>query len=146
MIQTFIDIDLLRGHHESSFTVDSTLPIFPIPVNQTAECGLEEPDLRINIVQAWMREDSTFRSALEDTLFGNAATRLSKRQESDAISQLNQRLLSLEREIAEINKQKSNWSEKFSIWTTVANNLTAIILAIPPIGGLIYGLFNLLHH
>src|SRR5437763_1125011 len=40
MIQPFIDVFLCSLHGESSFSLDSTLPIFANPVNQTAECGL----------------------------------------------------------------------------------------------------------
>jgi hypothetical protein len=40
VIQPFIGIFLCSLHGESSFSVDSTLPIFANPVNQTAECGI----------------------------------------------------------------------------------------------------------
>ena len=41
MIQPFIDVLLCTLHLESSFSVDSTLPIFANPVNLTVECGIK---------------------------------------------------------------------------------------------------------
>jgi hypothetical protein len=40
VVQAFIDVPICCSHQESSAAVDSALPIFAKPVNQSAECGL----------------------------------------------------------------------------------------------------------
>jgi len=41
VVQAFIDVPICCSHQESSAAVDSTLPIFAKPVNQSAECGAQ---------------------------------------------------------------------------------------------------------
>jgi len=49
VVEPFIHIHVRWGHQEESFAVDSTLPIFGKPVNQTAECGIHHLTSRVTL-------------------------------------------------------------------------------------------------